>query len=437
MKVFRLRNPYLLFSPFLLLYAAIIWVRHSPFTLDGGRYYWYAQNLLRGEYAPPGPDLFLWNGPGYPLFLAPLLALDVPIRALTLINALFLYGSVVLVYLTLRRLVDARWALVTAVCWGLYFITYQILPSLMTETPVCFLGAALAYSLVRLYQDGQRRLLLLAGFLIGYIALTKVLFGYVLLLMLGGNGLLWLLYRRNRSYQLSRLVLLVAFATTSPYLLYTYRLTGKPLYWGNSGGMSLYWMTTPQADEYGEWFDEELNFAFQSPFPAADSLNNKLLKANHTADYREIYRYRGLARDDAFKRLAMRNIKAHPKKFLENCFNNLGRLFFNYPYSYRFQDPGLLKKMMVNAIFFTFFLISLIPTALYWRRLAYPVRFLLLFCLLYIGGSMLASAYQRLFYVIVPMLMVWITYVLYGTLRLSARFSEKPAPERRKEPAGV
>ena len=424
MNVLRIRNPYLLFLPFLALYVAIVVLRHNPMVMDGDRYYWYAQNLLKGFYSPPPPDVYLWNGPGYPLFLAPLIALGVPVLVLTLTNALFLYWSVVLVYLTLRRLTAPGWALATAVFWGLYFITYQLLPILMTETLVSFLCAALAYSLTRLYGEGGRRWLLLSGFLIGYTALVKVMFGYVLLLMLGGNALLWLLNRRNRAYGRSLLVLVVAFATTVPYLLCTYQLTGRTLYWGNSGGMSLYWMTTPHADEYGEWFDENLDFAFISPYPAADSLNVKILKANHAADYKEIYSYRGLERDDAFKRLAIRNIKAHPKKFLENCFNNLGRLFFSYPFSYRFQDAGLLKKIVINGFFLSLFLLSLIPTALNWRRMAYPVRFLLLFALIYLAGSTAASAYQRLFYVIVPILLVWMAYVLSSVVKISARFDK-------------
>ncbi len=41
-----------------------------------------------------------------------------------------------------------------------------------------------------------------------------------------------------------------------PYLLMTYSLTGKPFYWGSSGGLSLYWMSTPYDTEMGDWFSK-------------------------------------------------------------------------------------------------------------------------------------------------------------------------------------
>lgn len=76
MKNFKLiRNPFLLFSPFLLFFVVIGYLDGSKtvtgyimdnhlFTGDEGRYYTFAQNLLNGFYSPPAPNIDLWGGPG-------------------------------------------------------------------------------------------------------------------------------------------------------------------------------------------------------------------------------------------------------------------------------------------------------------------------------------------------------------------------------------
>jgi hypothetical protein len=47
-----------------------------------------------------------------------------------------------------------------------------------------------------------------------------------------------------------------------------------------------------------------------------------------------------LERDDAFKAQALRNIAAHPAKYLRNWLANVGRLLFSYPYSYTEQKTS-------------------------------------------------------------------------------------------------
>ena len=60
---------------------------------DGWRYLLNARHLLDGYFA--GPDtLMFWNGPGYPLFLLPFVALGIPMALARLANAVFLYLAV-------------------------------------------------------------------------------------------------------------------------------------------------------------------------------------------------------------------------------------------------------------------------------------------------------------------------------------------------------
>jgi hypothetical protein len=85
------------------------------------------------------------------------------------------------------------------------------------------------------------------------------------------------------------------------------------------------------------------------------------IKNNHSEAIQEISKYKGIERDDVLKRMAVENIKTYPGKFIQNCFSNLGRIFFNYPYSYTLQRPGTLLRLPMNGIILILMLYSLIP----------------------------------------------------------------------------
>ena len=54
------------------------------------------------------------------------------------------------------------------------------------------------------------------------------------------------------------------------------------------------------------------------------------------SQFEYIYSVSGIERDDRFKELALKNIKNNPIKFLRNCLANQGRMWFRYPFSFRF-----------------------------------------------------------------------------------------------------
>ena len=63
----------------IILIVSIILSDNSVGSGDDGRYLSFANNLLNGFYSLPKPNINLWNGPGYPLYLVPFLALSIPI----------------------------------------------------------------------------------------------------------------------------------------------------------------------------------------------------------------------------------------------------------------------------------------------------------------------------------------------------------------------
>lgn len=416
-----INNPYLLFSPFLLLFIFIVFKFHTDaFEGDESRYYQFASNLLNGFYSPPAPDINLWNGPGYPIILIPFVALSMPLITITLLNAIFQYLSIVLLFKSLRRYASYYKSVAMSIAWGLYYTTYIQLPEIYTESLMYFLITLLVWFLTRAFEDDDKKYILLSGIVAGYIVLTKILFGYVILFMLAGCSLMWIIKKGNE-YRKSCAILGIAFLVFLPWLLYTYSLTKKPLYLGNSGGVLLYWMSTPHEGELGDWKEPDLSTRYKAG-SLAPSNGDALLKANHQESHKEIFRYVGVEKDEAYKRIAIDNIRNHPLKFLKNWIANIGRLLFDFPNSYVFQNSNQLFKLPPASATVFLSLLCMVPTILNWKKIPFPIRFLLIFVLLYLAPTTLLSAYSRFFNVIVPVLLLWIGFIVQKTMRFRIRF---------------
>ncbi len=442
-----LGNPYLLFSPFLFIYILIVLLLQTNTIFgDEARYYFLAQNLLHGFYSLPAPYIEFRNGPGYPLILAPFFGLNIPLVCIKLLNAVFLYFSVVLFFKTLRQFVSFRVTFIVSLFWACYYNAYEFLPLMYTETFTIFLISALMFCLTKTFHPvvlkKNDRYIYLSGLLLGYVALTKVIFGYVLILMLVGCLVLWFFKSKEVNYKRALVILIIALITTLPYLIYTYNLTGRVFYWSTVSGDNLYWMSSPYKNEFGDWFairgfdsdsvsangygsakhDDRILDIKKRQFNVRDFKDS--VYSNHWADFEEINKYHGaIAQDDALKRIAFKNITSHPIKYIENCISNIGRLFFNFPYSYKTQNPGTLIRLPMSGILAVLMLFCLIPTVSNWRRIAFAIRFLISITFIYLGGSVLACAETRMFTVVVPLLLLWITFVLTRTITINFKFS--------------
>ena len=297
-----------------------------------------------------------------------------------------------------------------------------------SEAISIFLVSVLLFFLVKsFYEDDleSNRYVYLSGITMGYLALTKVIFGYVMLFMLAGAILLWLIKRQNNHYRKSVIVLSIALATTLPYLLYTYSLTGKYFYWTANSGDNLYWMSSPHKDEYGSTFAFS-NFDIETLDPqVSSSFGKDSIKSHHQQDYDAIRKHDLMTQDSILKKIAVNNIRSNPGKFLQNCISNVGRILFNYPYSYTFQKPSNLLRLPPNGIIAVLILFSLVPTIINWKETIFPIRFTAIFIFLYLGGSVLGSAETRMFTVAVPILLFWITFIVQRTVRVNLRFTKR------------
>ena len=423
------RNPYLLFSPFLVLFILFVLKQHND-ALDGdeGGYVKFAENLINGFYSPPAPDINLWWGPGYPIILVPFIAVGVPLICITLMNAVFQYLSIVLLFKSMLQFVSFRKAFFFSLFWALCYSSYIHMAFILTEPFTIFLISSLIFCLINAFNGPTKKYLYLSGFIIGYIALTKVIFGYVILFLFLGSVLLWITNRKVFNYRRGAAIMLIALATVSPYLIYTYHITGKVYYFGNSGGMSLYWMSTPYENEYGDWNNENFGAGINDPERPGVAEN---LKRNHQQDVDEVRKYTGVEKDEAYKKMAVRNIKAHPVKFAKNIMANISNLLFGFPGSYTYQRP--LLKIWYFAILFSLMLFCLIPTIINWKRIQYSIRFLLVFAFIFLGGSALVGGYSRQFVIIIPLLLFWIAYIIHESVSVKILFEKR---DQKIEPQG-
>jgi hypothetical protein len=390
---------YVKLLPFLILYLVLINLRSKSNDLigDESRYIQFSNNLIDGFYSPPFPDINLWNGPGYPIFITPFIALDFSILAVRLTNGLLLYFSLIFIYKTIKVYTTKRTALISAFVIGLYFPAYQMLYYILTEALSWFLVSLICFSLAILHKRKiiSFKYLLLSSFSIAYLALVKVIFGYVIAIVTLTATLLYLIPKLRAHLNKSILTFYLSLLFCFPYLIYTYNLTGKFFYWTNSGGMSLYTMSTPYPDEFGDWS------------------NTTVLESNprHRDFIQSLSTLTPIERDEAFKRKAIENIILNPKKYAANCFANIGRMLLDFPYTKSKHHVNSLFYFFPSMFMIVFISVSIFFGILYYKLVPFELYILLFFFLTYLLGSTFVSAYSRMFNITLPFWTLFIFYI--------------------------
>jgi hypothetical protein len=453
-----LREP-LKLLPLLIVYALFVVLKSkTDLQWDEGRYFLNARNLLKGGFAST-ETLMFWNGPGYPLYLLPFVALKAPLLLPKLGNAVFLYFAIVYFQASLRLLgCPAYRSRYYAYALGILSLLHgSLIEFLMTESLSALLvsGAAYHYLRATLRADRPRIHLGASGLHLGYLALTKVFFGYVLTagLILAGAWWLWALTRKGRGAASSHGGALAAASPKSssalpksaavsskypasaaalacglgllfcaPYLAYTHAKTGRLFFWSNSGGSQLYCMTLGEKEFLGDW----LNFEEVLFFP-------EFFK-QQTVFYRELDKMDYLSRDQAFKQAALRNLRHHPRKVFQNWRANVNRMVFGFPVSrYPGSDPELAtgNRSFVYALPFYLCLIALWPAWTRRRQLSAPLWGALGFALVALGGLSLLSAIPRMVFPLLPIVGLWLAAVNEAAARARRLATGAPADMNR------
>jgi hypothetical protein len=401
-------NIYLKLFPFLILYLIIcIFLSTNKLRYDEARYVMFAKNLINGFFSPPYPEINLWNGPGYPLLIAPIIFLKLPLSLLKLLNAFLLYSSLIISYKTFRLYSSNKEACFFSIILGLYFPIFTDLPIIWTECLTWFFISLVSNLFLRNYLKNniEWKFIFLSGLSIAYLAMIKVIFGYAIIIMCFFSIFLYLIPRYKLSAKKSVLIFSISFIFCLPWLFYTFKLTNKIFYWTNSAGMSLYTMSTPHKGELGDW----------------NRIEKLSVNPNHRTFIDSISKLNEIDKDMAFKKVALSNIKNHPGKYIENWFANIGRLFFSYPFSEKKQSLSTYFTFIPNMFIIVIIVFAIIGIFFNSRKFPEGLFLLFAFIFIYLSGSSLVSAYRRMFYISIPFWFVFISYVFTNIITIKIK----------------
>ena len=357
-----------------------------------------AQRMIDGHMLPSGritdPRAFLWHGPGLVTVLAPLVALDLSLQTIRFLEPVLL-GSALLVFHRLLRIrVGSRAALGWTYALGLYVPFFAVLSQIHKEPLAILLIAGGMLALTRALSGGGRLSVLAAGLSLGGLAMVRLEYGWVavaLLLLAVGY---WVAHRHSASARRLVAVTAVAVAACVPWLAFTWNVTGEPLYWGSSSGLSLYWMSPTVAGENGQWHS-----------PDKVARNDRLTVFRPT--FRHVLRLGPQAGDRWLRDRAIENIRARPATYARNVAANTARLFYGVPMYPRRTTFHLVGFAVCNSLL----LIGLAWAArVLWRRRRHlPVEAgpIAVFALLAVLVHLPPSASPRMLLPVVPVL-VWL-----------------------------
>ncbi|MCB4808867.1 hypothetical protein LG651_11450 [Tamlana sp. 62-3] len=404
----------ILFLPLLILYILIaLLVIDNGLGGDQARYLRYAKNLLNGTYAIDGA-LFLWNGPGYPLILAPFVFLNASIIFLKGLNIIFLFFGILFFHKTCLAFFNKIQALLCSYILGLYYPNLLFsLKYILTEGFAFFLACGFLFYFTTALKKGKRKHIILASVFLVLLLLTKVIFAYVTFGIIAIS--LFMFAFKKLRLQAKRVLIIFVFANvlSLPYLFYTYSLTSKFPYYSNAGGQCIYWLSTPFENEQGEWV------------LASDKyFKTKPQYKNHNEFLNTIKTLKPVEKDASLKEKALTQIKENPKKFFKNYISNISRLFLDIPNSYTNQSIGFIFYAVPNSFIFVFLCLSVFFSFLSFKKLPVGIILFSTFSLIYLFGSSLLCAYPRMLYPILPFLFLWIFYCILQ-FRTTPLFSSK------------
>jgi hypothetical protein len=306
-----------------VLYCAIALIHNVPRGNDDeGGYLTYAQALIDGRYgshSPPGE--FLHWGPGLPILLAPFTAAHVPLEVTRIIFGPGLLTLVTwILWTALRPEVGRRGAALAALLCGLYWPAWISLGMVLSEEPTALMLTLALWAWLSARRSRSLPLAALAGLSLGYAALIRVEFGWVVVAGLVVSTVL-LVVRRGEPARRAFIASLIAMVVCVPWLAYTHDQSGNTLYWGTSGGQNLYWTAASKPPFQGEWVD--VRAAFDNP--------------NYRPFWPQLREWERLdppAQDAAYQQAAVKAIKADPTVFVVNMGKGVTRMVVNLPFSF-------------------------------------------------------------------------------------------------------
>lgn len=391
----------------LVAYAALSWVRHSDHLIwDEKRYLDYANNLNLGFYVPDAEPDFV-NGPAYPLVLMPFVGSPEGWRVARVLNAFFMAGAAGFVWLTVRRYAGPGWALAGGLLTAFHPTFLWMGFSLMTEPMSVFSLTGFVWAFTHALRERSWVWTLVAVLFFGWLILTRVFFGHVLMAT-AALCVVLLVVKDWRPALLRTLAILAgAFLLCTPYLAYTHAKTGQWLCWSTNSGELLYWMSSHHEGENGHWFGK------------ADVRQVEEVSSLHGEFYAEVLKRPILEREAMLKAAAVANFKANPGRVAYNWVCNLTRLAFGFPRSHQAEELRTVVLIGTNGPLIVLACAAGLLGLWYWRSVPVEIWLLMGMSAFYLGGSTLAPSLPRYFVLMVPVLWLGIAHVFSRHVRVT------------------
>lgn len=375
----------------LFLTVLIFKIQYVPYyDQDDLTYLQYASEIINFSILS-NQNPTLWCGPGYPIIIIPFyIIFSEPKLPLVALNILFHLLSIYLLFKSLRYYLTNKESLIFTALFACYFPIFAELDAVMTEPLTILLLAFFVYFSTPPNKLKHNRKIIILGLIFGYICITKVIFGYVQLLLLLFM-LLFYVYKKTTDLLHYLKIISYSYLITLPYLIFTYSLTSQKFFWANSGSENLYWMSTPYENEVGTWYPKNY-FVETTKKYSYDTLTFR----NHKVFMQKILNEKNsITQGKLYTTEAIKNIKNHPLKYCKNIFFNISRLYFDFPHTAVMQSKNTGFKMFPHSLLFVFSVVSIIYFFLHFHSISLHIKFLMLLIYTYLFLSILVSALPR------------------------------------------
>lgn len=372
----------------------IIWSKTNFQTISGtnyslgdeGAYIQFSKNIQNGFYSKKGPDVNLWFTPGYPLALSIISLISDDILFLRCTSFIFIFLSYIILSFLIKK--ETNISIIPILVMGTIIMPWSTdaidFFLVHTESFIFLLFTLLLYFVFELRRNNSKLNLYIAGLILGFIALTKVFFIYIIIIV----AILLLLLKWIFKFEIKPLINIhiISLVLIIPYLIYTFYITGKVFFTSSSGGLQLYYMTTPVNTKEYNWMTPEE--AKKSPY------HNKIFRILDSVKMDQI------EFDTYLKNVSKNNILRNPFDYLKKILLNPGRLF-----GYRFDSYSLLSILLCFKYYFLF--VTYILTILFsiskgFKNLDFYENWILLFICIYLGLSLFLTANLRFFLITFP-----------------------------------
>ena len=424
---FFFKSPWGITFPILILFLVDVFLlgKNVPLS-DGIRYWKTASDILNGfKDTPVLESWLLINGPLYPLILAIFKGIGFSVKASIYLNPIFLYIAFTFFFKSVNLFLSKKKALIVTYVLVLIdpFLFYWG-AKLYSEPLAILLVCLLIFLLTKYFNSPSKKRLYWAALIFSLLALTRVIFAYVLLILIPIGVLGFYFFKKEYFKAISKLagygILFLV-----PYLIFTYSITNKVFYLSGNGGLLLYWTSSPHKSDMGEWHTMQINHdhfaARYNSFSGLDSLylrkvNQVIIdkiNSNHSEFAKRLSQAKDLVEyDNMLKEKAFENIRNHPTSFLSNWILNTGRLFVGIPHAMYHKPPFSPLFTLLNTVKSSFVLcFFLIALVLFFKNFSfsqYHLIWMLLLLVIYLTGqSLLAVQSQRFLLPIYPLIVIF------------------------------